>query len=128
MKGTPTQEQLKKFWEWCGLRYEIDEDEYKVILPGGEWYNFGHDADLKSVWEITEPELDLNNLFKYAVPKLRSVYLQSDEEHKFWCMALIGDAKSKLHTYVDPALALFWAIWELVEASPAPLNRGRGKE
>ena len=61
----PTEEQTKKFWEWYGLKYEADQDEFRVILPDGEFYNFGHD------WKIDEidPPITLNNLFKWAVPK-----------------------------------------------------------
>ena len=61
-----TKRELKKFWEWCGIKYEPDQDCFKVIFPDGEWYNFGQD------WKMgrMEPPLDLNNLFKYAVPKV----------------------------------------------------------
>ena len=108
----PTKEQIKEFWEWCGftLRCPPEKDAY----GRGIWnYPEGTYGNL---------ELDLNNLFKYAVPKLRDNYQYeligwNEGQHK----AIINKLqKGWAETYTtaidkDPALALFWAIWEVME-------------
>jgi hypothetical protein len=76
-------------------------------------------------WEAI-PDLDLNNLFKYAVPKL--------ERQKFRMMITYNNIKRPNKEYMyrvsfckfktkswgkayskDPALALFWAIYQVME-------------
>ncbi len=93
----PTDEQVKVFWEWCGL-------PLAKLIP---------------------PRIDLNNLFKYAVPKL--------VEENQWVINLgytpslpkiyhvrINDSiNAHLATFIaqskDPALALFWALYKVME-------------
>jgi hypothetical protein len=92
-----TEEQIKKFWEWCGLRPDILLD--------------------KSL-----PPIDLNNLFKWAVPKLHEL---GDKE---WIETIeftwFGTVRCTLYPFdlpeiyvndEDPALALFWAIWKVLD-------------
>ena len=56
------QEELKEFWEWCGFeRYRYQGNERTLMrwkYPDGSR-------------NYVTPNLDLNNLFKWAVPKLR---------------------------------------------------------
>jgi hypothetical protein len=61
----PTKEQEKRFWEWCGFtenlggvwRYaEFKTTNYWWVAPTGRKY-------------LELPQPDLNNLFKYAVPR-----------------------------------------------------------
>ena len=108
----PTQEQIKEFWEWCGFLYG-EPNEKTVTYPNG--------------MEYYPPDVDLNNLFKYAVPKLfnwsmaKDFELCSDTEIRetgltqasiqtlaFNNKEFRGSAKHK-----DPTLALFWAIWNV---------------
>jgi len=119
----PTEEQLKKFWEWCGLERppkSCKERNHMVVRKGG--------------YPFCQPvELDLNNLFKYAVPKLgewsiefrlnlaelveciitKKVHHNDATDmlscHPTW--RIVGEGKDK-----DPALALFWAIYKVTEA------------
>jgi len=110
----PTRRQLKKFWEWCGVRYEPTGDWIKVILPDGGWCR----VLLKS-WAI-EPPLDLNNLFKYAVPKVRYVGLTKPDGKDVYSVGvrngpgIVGYEKYSFDMS-DPALALFWAIEKLID-------------
>ena len=99
----PTEEQIKKFWERCGFIFEktgqrhIPElfEVYQWRYPDGEHYD-------------KLPPIDLNNLFEYAVPKTKTYDY------------LIDWAIQTAHAYVDnrsgydPALALFWAIWKVI--------------
>ena len=54
------QEELKEFWEWCGFeRYRYQGNERTLMrwkYPDGSR-------------NYVTPNLDLNNLFKWAVPR-----------------------------------------------------------
>jgi hypothetical protein len=104
MDKQPTQEQIKEFWEWClGDRVMIAK-------------NFGGDLAIYSKTEdATQPEgyrlafidygkesIDLNNLFKYAVPKIPKTY---------GVFLLLENWARKILLYdANPALTLFWTI------------------
>ena len=118
-KATPTQEQIKEFWEWCG---GIPE---KTV--GGEIFLTMFDGKLLVV--TRNDTVDLNNLLKYVVPKLRDLSenntLQDIEFH--WqginisddveCNLIFDEAQYDA-TDKDPALALFWAIYSIIDKSP----------
>ena len=104
----PTKEQIKKFWEWCGLKV----DGLDITLPDGTrhyWKSF----------------LTLNNLFQYAVPKLIELNYSFDiwnGSHQM--ISLIDEWGVQLslptrvfHTEIQEtlALALFWAINKAIE-------------
>lgn len=106
----PTEAQIKEFWEWCGVKLDDDGSFKWWYLPDGSHLPLGE-----------EPALDLNNLFKYAVPKVRYCdvtkidTLNRSEEYVAsvrygeGTVGNTGYGRSK-----DPALALFWAIWEVI--------------
>ena len=60
--------EVKEFWEWCGFKWD---DNYWgdcwCEYPDGTRVHFHPEADKDN--EGYEPVLDLNNLFKWAVPK-----------------------------------------------------------
>lgn len=99
----PTETQIKEFWEWCGLPYD----------------GYGNTSRLKAK---NLPVIDLNNLFKYAVPKLIDM--------KYEITVRCFDAKWEVNLFAgqqpykdydlqdvdDPALALFWALWQVKES------------
>ena len=126
----PTQEQIKEFWEWCGIRYEADQDCFKVIFPDSEWYNFGSDWKMGEI----EPSIDLNNLFKWAVPKVMGLgygFNLSDfcSRPPYLCSLYHGynEGDEKVHiikSSQDPAQALFRALWQVKEKSK--WNRMKG--
>jgi len=83
----PTKEQVKRFWEWCGLR------------RGKRGIN-----------------INLNNLFEYAVPKLRYFSMHYDSKLKFLVSVDGGeDIGVAVSENEIPALALFWGIWEVID-------------
>ncbi len=104
----PTQEQIQAFWEWCGFIHGSWQGWFELKDYGGKY--IGDDL----------PTIDLNNMFKYAVPKLQDM----GKPVCIWCYEHKG-FKASIQTtdYVmrpvseseaeDPALALFWAIWEV---------------
>ena len=110
----PTEAQIKEFWEWCGFKetskvryYDKDKTPYKA------WLNPDSDEDN---WAYSFPPIDLNNLFEYAVPKLKYFMLSGfplDETYKVVAMT---ETSTKRRSDNDPALSLFWAIWKVINA------------
>jgi len=108
----PTQEQIREFWEWCGFeraRFEptvkgVSKYQYEV----GYWVYPDNITD-KMIWSQELPSIDLNNLFKYAVPKL-------DKELaltilRSWVFNILTTKPAK----DNPALALFWPIYKVMK-------------
>jgi len=92
----PTWEQIKEFWEKIGLPYS--------------GYGNAKREKAKNL-----PPIDLNNLFKYAVPKVidNNDYFRLfyDRSNQRWdCQAGLN-----LTSHKDPTLALFWAISEVLK-------------
>ena len=115
----PTQEQLKKFWEWCGLdlkhRFEVADVGISICSKCGTT----KPALLKL---CSAPSLTLDNLFKYAVPKLQDMGYQIDIvclEHKGFSVSpfnVITSSNNIIEEKNDKlVLALFWAIWEVIK-------------
>ena len=103
MDKQPTEAQIKEFWEWGGWKPAINYND-------------------PTTSEEHPPLIDLNNIFKYAVPKLQDCGLrlhmltQPRGGKDYFCS--IG-GKYLAHACIydkDPALALFWAIWEVIHA------------
>jgi len=100
----PTRKQIKEFWEGCGLftrQHPLGWDMW--YSPDKEF--IGNDP----------PPIDLNNLFKYAVPMLPTtcdMYLSVHWERPGYYTCTIQDIhikgfRSVFITDKDPALALF---------------------
>jgi len=116
----PTEEQVKKFWEWCGFRYRYipygslqarELPEYPDIADAQKYCL----TDPNSC-ESDYPELDLNSLFKWAVPKvLESGIDVTVTAYRTSPVKWQADLGYLMHTELDPALALFWAIWKVIE-------------
>ena len=111
----PTEAQ-KEFWEWCGLLHYVSPLE-KIKYEDNYWIT-------QSGTVLTAmPSIDLNNLFKYAVPKLIDRYggillILPQSDIKSWeCKILNSPGSEATFGYGDsPALALFWAIYKVMEA------------
>ncbi len=99
----PTQEQIEEFWGWCEVG--------KINYSGND------DPHLLSDFRQDFPPMDLDNILKYAVPKLEgcSVSLNiAPSGDIFWNAKARSEGDSYYATTAgDPALALFWAIWEV---------------
>lgn len=122
----PTEEHIKKLWEWCGFKAIKHKDCYARQTEHGK-------SHLEEICCYTFPDgtrghaflpdLDLNNLFKYAVPKLIDKYggllfvLPQSDISSWECKILNkpNDTATFGFDEKDPALALFLAIWELIK-------------
>lgn len=123
----PTEEQITKFWEWCGFKYvRVDTipwhkkpEDYQTNI----WYANNHWVYPDGSRNKDCPSIDLNNIFKWAVPKLERNNLYNYIHFGFdkscpeittvqltFQDKLLGVGDSK-----DPALALFWAIWRVID-------------
>ena len=116
----PTEAQIKKFWEWCGFKYHsygfFEYEDRDTTIEDPYWESpQGHRI-------LSPPKLTLDNLFKYAVPKVNWLYLGKGIMGQYGCEVRIYPNQGidytqgySDYTYNDPALALFWAIWEVIE-------------
>ena len=123
----PTNEQKKEFWEKIGFKWgkvdyvsglssELNGTYETWVSPLASNGDKSKPLDNQEVMEGL-PDIDLNNLFKYAVPKLpflRMDYQPITEEFFFETMKP-NDPNLKVGNGKDPALALFWAIWEVIK-------------
>ena len=94
MSEEPTKEQIRKFWEWYGFKWDGRRDAFCFTAPDGKTFSA---TELRNFGSLKV----LGILFKYAVPKAKKV-----------------DRYDLLHGWVnditlrseDPALALYWAL------------------
>ena len=122
----PTAECVKKFWEWCGFKQQEKKSKF---LPQVYYSPDGARCYL--------PPIDLNNLFKYAMPKVVELNLRLElalttysdggdykigrgfgTKFTYACSIYSADYQGIISQSVedkDPALALFWALDKLRE-------------
>ena len=126
----PTQEQIKEFWEWCGLIHINNPipieaanscEAIAIDKPLNGWYCPDYAKGTSKLISFKEtPIIDLNNLFKWAVPKLEEIGLDIELKRTIepkW-RVIISNYTDRPPTMGDddnPALALFWAIWKVVK-------------
>jgi len=115
-----TNEEIKEFWEWCGFTI-LKEKEWDLrrrarigfIYPNGGRYT-------------RLPSLGLNNLFRWAVPKLQEISKEHyiTFEHPFndpttWAITINIELHYNYKEFEgrdkDPAIALFRAIQQVIK-------------
>jgi len=107
----PTQEQVKEFWEWCGFK-KVDNPtvycKWAYCYPDGNLYSF------KGF-----PPIDLNNLFKWAVPgAIQEMLGELSYDRRSAVRALFKEWLNNNPNGTDDfALALFWAIWKVIKGA-----------
>ena len=97
----PTEVEIKEFWEGNGLTF----DKY-----GWHW---------KHDWFPSALPIDLNNLFKYAVPKVMEYYKAEStlgylQTANYLMEEWVSDWLDSDNAY-NPDLALFWALWAVMK-------------
>ena len=127
----PTEEEIRRFWEWCGFGIVKAKDYEPDWISSYSEFQFGWrypDGSLKSDLPSLEGVEALGNLFKYAVPKvLRLGYAPYIHPiRRGWCANvtwlewLVGKRRDRVTNSKfevvdkDPALALFWAIMGVI--------------
>jgi len=101
MMEQPTREQLERIWKWCGMV------ENEPTIYEGKTYRSYTMPDGR--WQALYPSLDLNNLFRYAIPVLKKEYRNWKSILLDWLNNLTGD-------YEKDTLALFQAINEVLDS------------
>jgi len=105
----PTEKQIKEFWEWCGFAHPTSIRGVKD--PSGWWLY----PESPTYAQFNPPKINLNNLFKYAMPKVYSWTMGSSFPNHQETLALVNyNNKCGEAVNLDPTLALFWAIWEVI--------------
>ena len=102
-------EQIKQFWEWCGFWTET-----------GQLWHFPEPEGHRFLFNL--PKIDLNNLFKYAVPKVREKgcrTMLSDKTEGDVVMYMGRVYGRQTDGFLDAydkesELALFCAIWKVI--------------
>ena len=104
----PSQEQIKEFWEWCGFREVYSQTTPSYWL----WWLSPEGSRMQKL-----PPIDPNNLFKYAVPKLTNCIVCFDTAEQRVSLYTVhkGYTDNQRVYDKDPALALFWAIYKIIE-------------
>ncbi len=92
----PTKQQEEKFWEKHGFKWE---KRAVVRLPGAPFDSMGGWRYPDSIDHGYLPPIDLNSLFKWAVPKLGK-----DR------MSLLAKWIRQVVDGQNPALALYWVL------------------
>lgn len=118
-----TDAQVKEFWEGCGLHYE-NYDTPAFPHQGGAWLDTN--GKLANEEEpCNPPSLDLNNLFKYAVPKIRENYVVelTAFKDKYSVVLWHGEDYWKETQGKDPALALFKACYPIITGKEVTHDR-----
>ena len=119
----PTKEQQEIVWEGCGFVAVKHKDCY---APQTE-YGKAHPEEIccytypdGTKGNNSFPELDLNNLFKYAVPKIiakgHRILISYDIDVEMWKVEILHPIKRTVLRQL-PKLenSLFWAIWEVMK-------------
>lgn len=110
MDKETSKEQIKEFWEWCGVK-----PEEKLV------YDIDGTPYIDHNWL---PPIDLNNLFKWAVPKLIksgiriSLRVNDSKDGGSW-VEIFNDRSQNVYYDCrdkDPAQALYQAIQEVRNA------------
>jgi len=101
----PTKEQVRRFWEQCGFKFSHLASVHNFFL--------GDTGEKVKFWLYPDgncdilPPIDLNNLFKYAVPKLL------EKIGKFEIVALVNNAVcDAVEAKGEITDFLFWAIYK----------------
>ena len=110
----PTNEQVKEFWGWCGLRKRDGQGFHFEDYTVWEDTNYHNQTVSHS---STPPPIDLNNLFKYAVPAtINQLFVNGNSvKHAYTKLFKMWlDKWGEGYTFED---ALFWAIWEVIHGT-----------
>jgi len=100
----PTKEQIQWFWEQCGWEW-FEVTQKWSQLASSHW------SGPNNEYTLALPPIDLNNLFKYAVPVLL------EKIGKYELLVLVNNAicnAVNAHLYGQEGIPdhLFWAIYK----------------
>ena len=103
----PTKEEIRRLWAKCGFKFLKKEEDSGVWDYGLDIYAYPDGAVLPL------PDIDLNNLFKYAVPKITELgFTVNIVIKKDYNGCFLAHESGTVYGAEDENLedALFWAI------------------
>jgi len=111
-KSQPSESEIRELWEWCGFKIDAE-----AIYTGAQLRHLPLIRRPDGYLDNYYPPIDLNSLFKYAVPKAVDTIMaeqqcSSDVAYailfKKWLRELELDIP-------DHEGTLFWALWKVRE-------------
>ncbi len=112
----PTDAEVKEFWEGCGWIHDIDKGIF-FYKSKEKWYP--PDCTDALHFRVEPPPIDLNNLFKYAVPMaIEKLQIEHKWAYRTAERSLFALWLSMLKTN-EYALALFWACYPIITGKEA---------
>lgn len=114
----PAQEQKREFWEWCGLKHDWQRCQANCVRCSHCGAHTYKSCEKDYHDQLCTLPIDLNSLFKWAVPKaiecLRtkmfknmSMFKAREALFKLWLR--------KIEEGMTEEVALFWALWEVMK-------------
>jgi len=110
---TPTDEQVIEFWEWAGFKKELCNNKNLpqfYFIPNCESMYYNRDSKLSVL-----PDITLGNLFQWGIPKKWFVEIRHSPNLKITSVKITVEDQHTYYHDTNPALALFWALWETKE-------------
>lgn len=112
----PTSEQIKEFWEKCGFKSRLVWSD-PADIGGRHQFKVWDYPDGNGVTQhlSTNPPIDLNNLFKYAVKEDWEIHFYFDNcSQTHDCVITMPNEKEYDGSGNTRKDALFWALWEVI--------------
>ena len=104
----PTGKQQERFWVWCGFQMRFPQWGGYDLAGISTGYYFPNGTPPPGAFYITDlPEITLSNLFQWALPKVK--------KRPDWETVLREWMDNPTDDQHKDALALFWAIWEVIK-------------
>jgi hypothetical protein len=106
----PTEEQVKSFWEYFGFKFLSAGEKFPTWWIVN-WPDGRQGTCLKT---LITPGIDMNRLFEFAAPKLDYFEIKYASKAPFTSVKILHENKEYYGKHKEPALALFWAIWQII--------------
>lgn len=135
----PTDEQVGKFWEWCGFEErECNIDKCYFSIKHSHLYNPFGKPDTRHAHSLTNspfsdgfdrkyyiiyPPIDLNSLLQYAVnwDGVETIqFSRGDDGYHCWLYMKKVVGKPFHGNGLTEEDALFWALWKIKEETNDP--------
>jgi hypothetical protein len=144
MTKEPSQEQIKEFWKYFKVKPK-EETRYRLVWESYDPDDTRPPRQVEDGMDTVYPDINLQNMFDYAVPKVIKSYQRAWSDGKplrvsveiaiCWCSptvhrkaywssnfsrpSLLEQGHTEVLNYAEantPSLALFWSIWGVIHA------------
>lgn len=112
----PSKDEIREFWEWCGFRWDGEDFPGKGFWLNPNGFSYCWPNEHLTSFELL-PHIAPNNLFKFAVPKLKTEFRNWKSVLHDWVDELTGN-------YEEDTLALFWTIYGVMKSQKGGIEDG----